>query len=369
MPFKKNAEIKEQLLGSIINGQFNLSRPLPTIKDLAKSFAVNKMTIQKVTNQLKKEGVLRPEFGRGLFINPSFVSKNSDNIVLISMYSSEEMQEHMYPGNIVSLFENGLAKCNLKLTHFNISGLDQFSIIERLRKKEAAVIVLFEISSDYLITEIKKIRIPIISMDYNASHIGVPSVVYDNVWGGHLAVKHLAKKGHRKIAFIKLDEEKRICDSPFHDPVDDARSLGYSIAMRDLGLLPRSIVLPVKRSEIDLLIPSEYAKKPFSAAVLNNFTAAQSVCRALVKSGLNVPEMISILAFGSGARTLENGLECSLVNVPEGEMGTYAAKIVSDIVLQKRNEKLPLVVTLPVKITAGESVALHRGGSKAKDGI
>lgn len=63
------AQIVEQIKEAIVYGDFDKTKPLPSIRKLSKEIAVNSLTIQKALKILESQGYLTIKKGVGAFIN------------------------------------------------------------------------------------------------------------------------------------------------------------------------------------------------------------------------------------------------------------------------------------------------------------
>lgn len=74
---KKYIMIKECLLENIKNGEYDASRAIPSERELAAAFQVNRMTVRKAIEDLMYEGLLFRKKGSGTFLTKGKTSKNA----------------------------------------------------------------------------------------------------------------------------------------------------------------------------------------------------------------------------------------------------------------------------------------------------
>ena len=76
-PDKISSQIIERFIQEIEAGVYLPNTPLPSYASLARSYSVSKSTIFKAFHALSKEGYLYTKQGKGAFINPEKIEKNS----------------------------------------------------------------------------------------------------------------------------------------------------------------------------------------------------------------------------------------------------------------------------------------------------
>ncbi|MDD3253487.1 MAG: GntR family transcriptional regulator [Lachnospiraceae bacterium] len=97
---KKYTMIKESLLGRIRSGEFQKDKAIPSERDLAAYYEVNRMTVRKALEDLMYEGLLIRRMGSGTFLtdtkksrsiwDPSPDRKSNLNVKLISCKPGDE---------------------------------------------------------------------------------------------------------------------------------------------------------------------------------------------------------------------------------------------------------------------------------------
>jgi DNA-binding LacI/PurR family transcriptional regulator len=157
---------------------------------------------------------------------------------------------------------------------------------------------------------------------------GVTNITLDHHLAARLALTHLAKLGHKEIAFLKgsvlssdaADRWNAICDVAHEmglqihpeltvqiDSTDSTPRLGYPFAKQ---LLDR--------------------KKPFTALLAYNDISAIGAIWAFQEAGLRVPEDVSVVGFDDIPSAAFNSPGLTTVRQPLQRMGQIAAKTVID---------------------------------------
>jgi LacI family transcriptional regulator len=187
---------------------------------------------------------------------------------------------------------------------------------------------------------------------------GVTNIVLDQERGARIALEHLHRLGHRKIAFMKgqtfsSDSEDRwraVCrvaqeleltmdpDLIVHLEVDDpSPQLGYPYAKQ---LLAR--------------------KKPFTALFAYNDISAIGAIRAMQEEGLRVPQDVSVMGFDDIQWAAFNTPSLTTVRQPLGKMGEIAAETVIGMIEQSGDH--PAEIAIEPTLVVRESTGSAAGG-------
>ena len=191
---------------------------------------------------------------------------------------------------------------------------------------------------------------------------GVTNIVLDQERGARVALEHLHRLGHRKIAFMKgqtfsSDSEDRwqaVCrvaqsleltmdpDLIVHLEVDDpSPQLGYPYAKQ---LLAR--------------------KKPFTALFAYNDISAIGAIRAMQEEGLRVPQDISVMGFDDIQWAAFNTPSLTTVRQPLGKMGEIAAETVISMIEQTGDQ--PAEIAIEPTLVVRESTGSAPGGTASQ---
>ena len=182
------------------------------------------------------------------------------------------------------------------------------------------------------------------------------SVLADDRRGAHLAVSHLARLGHRRIAFIS---------GPFDWDASHFRRLGYQEELACLGIeYDANLVI-----EGDWEVDSGYAAvgrllalaSPPTAIFAGNDLMALGVIRALVRAGRRVPGDVAVVGYDD--RELAAYVEPAIttIRLPCYQMGQASAQVLLQMVKGEVTAKEPIEVMgeLVVRDSCGARVAGH----------
>lgn len=136
-------------------------------------------------------------------------------------------------------------------------------------------------------------KTPMVLVDRVAVGYRIPSVVLDNVKGGRLITQSLLDMGHRRIAFVTSG----------YTMAEQDRYIGYERALEANGITPDPALVfhaeefEWKQGKLDAL--EQMLRRPDrpTAILSSNDLKALAVYRLLRRSGLRVPEDVSVAGY------------------------------------------------------------------------
>jgi LacI family transcriptional regulator len=183
----------------------------------------------------------------------------------------------------------------------------------------------------HVLADFNKRNIPVATIGWELQGDTTSSVMVDNEAGGRLAVEHLYKLGHRKIAFIR--GPKMLIDSaPRWKGIQKfANSAGYEIEPSLVVQLPDWLD-PNSSFEGGLRLTEELLqkRKKFTALVAFDDLTALGAVRALAKAGMKVPEHCSVTGFDDVALSALSVPSLTTVRQPLEMMGNLAVNAIME---------------------------------------
>jgi LacI family transcriptional regulator len=200
------------------------------------------------------------------------------------------------------------------------------------RHVEALIVVANWLVVDiHLLADFSKRNIPAATIGWELPGDTVSSVMVDNEAGGRLALEHLHKLGHRKIAFIR--GPKPLIDSaPRWKGIQKfAHSAGLEIDPQLTMQLPEAFD-PNSGFEGGFRLTEELLqkKKKFTALLAFDDLTALGAIRALTKAGMKVPEQCSVIGFDDVAMSAISAPSLTTVRQPLEAMGNLAVNIIME---------------------------------------
>lgn len=159
------------------------------------------------------------------------------------------------------------------------------------RKAEGVAVITSEMGEDFL-AQIAERRIPIVFLDTARVGARVSKIKVDYSQGINEAVEHIAKLGHKRIAFISGPAELRSAET---------RRNAFLKSLHHYGVLPDKNYIQTGNHRIEggeaamerlLALPH----RPTAVLTSNDLTA-MGVLRAIYNAKLRVPENISVVGF------------------------------------------------------------------------
>ena len=171
----------------------------------------------------------------------------------------------------------------------------------------------------------------------------LPSIVPDDYEGGYTAVTHLAKLGHRKIAYVALNE---------HILAAELRGRAFADALRANKIEPRpDWIVPGLVGDVfrDTFVAFESATRLLrgddrpTAIVCGNDQIALQVYCAAMQLGLSIPRDLSLVGFDDFT-AISTVLEPKLTTValPYQEMGALAVRTLVSRLRGDQSETPPI---------------------------
>jgi LacI family transcriptional regulator, galactose operon repressor len=200
------------------------------------------------------------------------------------------------------------------------------------RHVEALVVVANWLFVDiHLLADFSKRNIPAATIGWERPGDTVSSVMVDNEAGGRLAMEHLHKLGHRKIAYIR--GPKTLIDSaPRWKGIQKfAHAAGLEVDSDLTMQLPEAFD-PNSGFEGGFRLTEELLqrRKKFTALLAFDDLTAFGAIRALNKAGIRVPEQCSVIGFDDVALSALAAPSLTTVRQPLEVMGNLAVNIIME---------------------------------------
>ena len=200
------------------------------------------------------------------------------------------------------------------------------------RRVEALVVVANWLFVDiHLLADFSKRNIPAATIGWELPGDTVSSVMVDNEAGGRLAMEHLHKLGHRKIAYIR--GPKTLIDSaPRWKGIQKfAHTAGLEIDSDLTMQLPEAFD-PNSGFEGGFRLTEELLqrRRKFTALLAFDDLTAFGAIRALNKAGIRVPEQCSVIGFDDVALSALATPSLTTVRQPLEVMGNVAVNIIME---------------------------------------
>ena len=140
-----------------------------------------------------------------------------------------------------------------------------------------------------------RVQVPIVSISGHQEAAGVTNIQLNHKLAARLALKHLADLGHRRVAFMKGQEQTVDTDYRWKEIIETARACGMEVHQELLIRLTENSWSPaLGYGPVKALLSRT---RDFTALFAFNDIAAFGAIRALHEAGLRVPDDVSVIGF------------------------------------------------------------------------
>ena len=190
----------------------------------------------------------------------------------------------------------------------------------------------------------------IVLVNRRADDEALPSVTVDDETGARLAVEHLARLGHERIAHVA---------GPQDVSTGYRRHEGFVAAMNELGLRPDTALIAAGQGFTEA--GGEQACRELlargntpTAIVAGNDLMALGCCDALADHGLSCPGDVSIVGFNDMPFAARFNPPLTTVRIPHYEIGARSAQLLLEL-LQDPDAPTRQVLLQPELVVRGSS--------------
>jgi LacI family transcriptional regulator len=334
---------------------------MSTIKDVSRIAGVSLATVSRVINGASnisdktRERVM--EAIKSVGYKPNNLAKalvqRKTNTIGVVVNNLHDVFFH----DLIKGFESGTNDTNYNLVFCSAYGNtynNRFQYVRYLSQGVSDGIILYGsyFSDESLIKDLTASNTPFVLVDSDVAGNKVNSLLIDNVNGACSAVDYLISLGHRDIAFIAGDPNKK-------DLMD--RMSGYTYAMQRRSLLIRDGY--IQHTTRDYHTASDcmhnllaIADRPTAVFCANDAIASFAI-KAAMEDGFNVPRDISVIGFDNQSY-LPDGYGGPLITTmshPLFQLAVDSIDMLIEILNNPQTE--PRTVLYPTEVVEKESTA------------
>jgi LacI family transcriptional regulator len=315
-----------------------------TIKDVARLAGVSIATVSRVLNnssypvaEKTRKKVLKA--ARDLDFQPSKLAAGLklEKSAAIGLIFPSFMGSTFYSEVFHAIEDEATAKGYSIIlgSSYGYKEKEEFLIgLLRERRVEGLIIIPSPYSVDPRYYQRLSGKPPFVFVDRYLPEIDADRVTTDNVKGAYVAVRHLIKLGHERIALLSGPEAP--CTSI------QERIKGYEKALGEFGIGFRKII----ETEKDLNRPKMCAYKAMKSFLGNeskisaifavNDSTAIGALRAVREAGLRVPNDIAVIGYDDDEIAPFASVPLTTVAQRKEEMGKIAVRLLLERICQKR---------------------------------
>ncbi|HEX6971868.1 MAG TPA: LacI family DNA-binding transcriptional regulator [Limnochordia bacterium] len=335
--------------------------PSPTIKDIARAVGVAHSTVSRALNGdsrislATRQRVLRAAAELGYSPNLSARGLVRGQVLSIGLVIPEVVEAFF--GRIVHgadqvTFDEGF-NLVLYVTHADVRR--EMAALEQVGKGRVdGMILMIRKLKEEAIRNAARAGVPLVMLMRSLQDAAVDTVRVENEDGAYRAVQHLTQLGHRRIAFI----------SGYHHAQDSRERLrGYRRALRDAGIpFRRALVMRGDFREsggsaaAERLLSLPPAERP-TAIFAANDRMALGVMDRLARSGVRVPDEVSVIGFDDIEQASYARPALTTVRQPVEEVGRAAARRLIDRIRGRECQERDIVLQTELVIRASCAAA------------
>jgi len=231
--------------------------------------------------------------------------------------------------------------------------IEEYPLLLQQRAVEGLIVVDTALSEG--------VQVPLVAVSGHRAMPGVTNIVLDHPLAARLALEHLAKLGHRKVAFIKGQEFSSDTAVRWDSVCRAAAELGIPIKVR----LVTQLEGESSSSELGYQVTQKLiaSGEPFTALFAFNDISAIGAIQALRESGRRIPEDVSVVGFDDIQSAAFQNPGLTTVKQPLRQMGVLAAETVLQRINAPAKQSYPReIVVEPAFIVRGSTAHAHRSG-------
>lgn len=331
---------------------------MTTIYDIAKQVGVSPATVSRVINQSgyvsakTRQRILEVLKAHNYYPNElarSLISKQSNTIALVVSDVTNPFFTTLARGVEDVAIKNGFS---VVLCNTDENPEKESLYLELVLKKRMDGVILAPAGKfDQKLKLLGERKIPLVLVDRKLKRLKADVVCSDNVKGARLAVNHLVKLGHKRIAMIT---------GPLHVTTSSERLEGYRAALQEHGVEIEERLIKEGRynRESGYKLTEELLSldsPPTAILAANNFLAIGAIL-ALRARGLRVPEDMALISFDDVEVTSLIYPFMTAVVQSSYTMGTIAAQMLLERIegkVSSESREVVLNVDLVVRQSCG----------------
>ena len=214
--------------------------------------------------------------------------------------------------------------------------LEEYPLLLQQRSVEGLIAVDTECTGD--------VDVPVVAVSGHQEIAGVTNIVLNHTRAAKLALEHLTKLGHCRIAFIKGQEFSSDTEVRWEAVLASARKLGLEVNRFLTGQLEGESSSPQLGYEVTRKILA--TNEVFTALFAFNDVSAIGAIRALREAGRRVPEDVSVVGFDDIQSAAFQNPGLTTVRQPLREMGVIAAETLLQRINAPAKMQYPKAITV-----------------------
>lgn len=245
--FMKKRQLYEEIMDKIyqLTTELKANTKLPSRKNLAEIYNVNRSTIDRAIVELIGKGVLYSKEGSGTFVsNESWNFHNSEYQIAVLI---PNILHDTYPEIIRGIGDiTSQNKLYMQIFNTDNNHEKQLRHIEDLVKFHIDGIIIVPVTNEsenlrsfYIL---KENNIPFVVCNRTLMSINCNKVLSNNFFGGYKITQHLIEEGYKKIAFISKHNYSAVIE----------RYHGYLAALAEANIIENPLWISIGQQPSDI---------------------------------------------------------------------------------------------------------------------
>jgi len=199
------------------------------------------------------------------------------------------------------------------------------------------------------------VQVPLVAVSGHRDVPGVTNIILNHALAATLALEHLTKLGHRKMAFIKGQEFSSDTAVRWDSVRGAAEELGVEIKDRLVVQLEGESSSPELGYQVTQKLLA--SREPFTALFAFNDISAIGAIQALREAGCRVPEDVSVVGFDDIQSAAFQNPALTTVRQPLRAMGVIAAETLLRRITAAANTPYPKEIVVEPDLVVRASTA------------
>jgi GntR family transcriptional regulator, arabinose operon transcriptional repressor len=361
--------VADSLRQQLADGGLSDGAKVPSLRALAKQYNVSTITVRQALQTLEREGRLHCIPGVGVFVRPTIPGRTVVETMTVAFATIEI--DTAFTSRIAHGIEEACQERGWCMQLLNAQGDTHLEArnLSRLAKSGVSGAIILPVSDAEnleALVELKICGFPFVLVDLSVPGLKVDMVASNHEKGAYAATEYFLNRGHRRVLMVT--------QFPKLSSVG-ARIRGYEQALVDHGIEPlRDWKIWMDNSitrrggmegrrwlgGCEATLPALPKFDPPIAILAHNAYSGWGVFEACRKTGLRIPEDVSVISFDDAEFTRALNPPMTTVAQRNSEIGRTAVEVLERRIASGTTED-PRQTLLDVDIIERGSVATVGG--------
>lgn len=333
----KHEQLFARLMGELANGRLKPGDVLPPEPIMAEQLNLARSTVRQALAQMERNGLLRRVRGKGTYIHEDAQRRMRPGLDAFALIVPDA-QSGYYP-SLLGGFEEaaGAARNQVILISTRNDAHRQGDAILQLIDKQVAGVAIVPAMSPatpaYQVRQLQKNRVPVVLCHRGVEGIQAPVLAFDGRDVGRLAGEAMARRGHRRVAFVSALRSTLASDyeAGLRAAIEAA---GGTLRADDVAYIGSDGYVDHEAYEqsMDKAIGRLIEQPDRPTAIFTGFDGtAELIFLQLMRRGVSVPDEVSLVSFGGATRLGAMQHRLTAVTVDEAMIGRLAAQMLDEM--------------------------------------